>query len=188
MKFTFPNIFLAAENRIRMAKQALQVSIESARAQMIASISAFPRHVLTMRLEEYLNPTPIPTAPHSKSINSKRSSSNTRSSMQQHLHKTPRVAKPGEIVYSARGSPIVLLQARGGGLAAAAAVESSDEEGEEPSFDTASDKSSSSESFSLPDEAAYTAQVMEQERNRILSSEGFFPRSSSMFHRSSSSS
>lgn len=187
MKFTFPNIFLAAENRIRMAKQALQVSIESARAQMIASISAFPRHVLTMRLEEYLNPTPIPTAPHSKSINSKRSSSNTRSSMQQHLHKTPRVAKPGEIVYSARGSPIVLLQARGGGLAAAA-VESSDEEGEEPSFDTASDKSSSSESFSLPDEAAYTAQVMEQERNRILSSEGFFPRSSSMFHRSSSSS
>lgn len=166
-----------------MANQALQVSIESARAQMIASISAFPRHVLTMRLEEYLNPTTLSTAPHSKS--SKRASNNSVPSIQQ-PHKTPRAAKPGEIVYSARGSPIVFLHARGGD-GAAAAVESSDEDENEPSFDTASDKSASSESFSLPDEAAYTAQVIEQERNRIMSSEGFFPRSSSMFHRSSSS-
>lgn len=167
-----------------MANQALQVSIESARAQMIASISAFPRNILSMRLEEYLSPQEVP-----QSKDKKRLSAPIAAPAK--ANKTPRAARFGEIVYSARGSPIVLNGIKGALPAAQASSE--DEQGDadegdaEPFFDTASDKSESSESFSLPDEAAYTAQVMEQERNRIMSSEGYFPRSSSMFHRTSSS-
>ena len=160
-----------------MANQALQVSIESARAQMIASISAFPRHILSMRLEEYLNPV-LPPAP-ALEQQGKRKHGGSIHPGAVRPDKVPRAARPGEIVYSMSGSPIALSALGSVGLA------SSDEE-DEPSFDTASDKSSTSESFSLPDEVAYTAQVMEQERNRILSSDGFLPRSSSMFHRSSS--
>jgi hypothetical protein len=166
-----------------MAQQALQVSLESARAQMIAGISAFPKNILMMRLEDFLQPTTLSTVEPAKDTKAAQRHSNVPI---RPINKMPRAAKPGEIVYSARGSPITISK-RISVAKPQSSDDDDDEEGDEPSFDTASEKSSASESFSLPDEAAYTAQVMEQERNRILSSEGAFPRSSSMFHRSSSS-
>lgn len=145
-------------------------------------MSAYPRHILDMRLEDFLQLS-TSTATLAAKESSNKGSSN-QSVPPPHPQKTPRMARAGETVYSARGSPLIIPQTRA--TVPPALGSSDDEEDNEPSFDTASDKSSSSESLSLPDEAAYTAQVIEEEkRNRILSSEGVFPRSSSMFHRSS---
>ena len=169
---------------------------------MIASIYAYPRNVLSMRIEDYLCPPLLPLDPTSSSSRDKKSDKITkRQSGQQGMtmiapiapitttsNRAPRKARSGEIVYSARGSPILLHRRSKGAPQKPDPISDEDEEEEEPFFDTASDNSISSESFSLPDEAAYTAQVMEQERNRMLSSEGYFPRSSSIFHRTSSSS
>jgi hypothetical protein len=175
---TFPQY--KVEERIKEAEQALQLSIKFAEAQMMNSILARNRDVMLMRMEDYLEKGAQPAQ---SALEGTKKRSSSQSIPLPRSHKTPRVARAGEIVYSARGSPILIAPPK---PTTAAAVSSEDEEGEnEPFFDTASDKSSSSESFSLPDEAAYTAQVIQEEKNRILSSEGFFPRSSSMYHRSS---
>lgn len=169
----------AVEKELQNARRALEMSIVSARAQMEVSILSYPRSILMTKMEDFTNQTPAPNPITSK--NDKESHAHPTTIPQ--TNKRPRIAKPGEVVYSARGSPIMIQRLFGGGE-----VMSSDDDDDEPSFDTASDKSVTSESFSLPDEAAYTKQVMEEEeRKKILSSEGAFPRSSSMFHRSSSS-
>jgi hypothetical protein len=172
----------SAEEKLHKANALLQTTIDMARVQMQASLSAYPRNILDMRLEDYLQMLSSPTIPPRKE---------SRKTKDQSIppappNKTPRIARPGETVYSARGSPIFIPQIKRPTNTVTAAVEPSDEDEEnEPSFDTASDKSSSNESLSLPDEAAYTAQVIQEERNKLVSSEGFFSRSSSMYHRSS---
>ncbi|UZJ57237.1 hypothetical protein CBS101457_006557 [Exobasidium rhododendri] len=163
------------DKELLKARQALEMSIISARAQMEVGILVYPRSVLMTKVEDFIN--------QKSSADSSMTAKYDKASHDQAIapapsSKRPRIAKPGEVVYSARGSPILLQRLFDAGEVTISDDED-DENGEEPSFDTAGDDSIRSESFSLPDVAAITAEVeKEHNRNKILSSEGYQPRSS----------
>jgi hypothetical protein len=140
-------------------------------------------------VEDFLNQVPVDPTPTEARYEKP---SNIQAAVPAPSNKRPRIAKPGEVVYSARGSPILIQRVYGAGEVCLSDGDDDDDNEEEPSFDTAGDNSVTSESFSLPDVAAITAEVeKEHNRNKILSSEGYYPRSSSTsgrFHRSNRSS
>lgn len=175
------------DKELQKARQALEMSIVSARAQMEVGILVYPRSILMTKMEDFICQTPFLTDPDLSKMN--------KMTQNQVLppapsNKRPRIAKPGEVVYSSRGSPILIQRSFGINGVECSEDDDEDEDEEEPSFDTAGDNSVTSESFSLPDVAAITAEVEKEHRNKILSSEGYYPRSSasSRFHRSNRSS